>query len=269
MVPAETVGRAGKIEGERARSRYVKIGCAFTQTTVDNEGLPIRHEASTTYTGAIEIAEEFGRRMYTEAWHRDWERAKKKAVLGDGANWIWNIAAQPFPGASQIVDLYHAREPVWQLAAKLFPVDPKQRRRWAGKLQKKLDGGKIRTLVAELRALSPPSPELGDLLRNHRQPIQTIRHVLDSSRRHPQSLLSAVIASAESSSTTGFADIRRLNLDNNVAHLLIDLSRRWWIESDLCERGGRNEIVSGVVCGTDIGLGSQCAIGWLCFAHSE
>jgi len=29
--------------------------------------------------------------------------------MGDGADWIWNICAEQFPGATQIVDLYHAR----------------------------------------------------------------------------------------------------------------------------------------------------------------
>jgi hypothetical protein len=34
---------------------------------------------STAYTGAIETAVEFGKRIYREAWKRSWSRAKKKA----------------------------------------------------------------------------------------------------------------------------------------------------------------------------------------------
>ena len=60
---------------------------------------------STTYTGAIETAEEFGKRLYAEAWNRGWSRAKKKVIMGDGAEWIWNLADLHFPGAVQIVDL--------------------------------------------------------------------------------------------------------------------------------------------------------------------
>ena len=60
MVTAETEGRVGKIAGERARTREAKLGCVFTQTRVDEKGRPVRDEASTTYTGAIETAEEFG-----------------------------------------------------------------------------------------------------------------------------------------------------------------------------------------------------------------
>ena len=43
-----------------------------TQTTCDKEGFPIRDPDSTTYTGAIETAEEFGKRIYLEAWQRGW-----------------------------------------------------------------------------------------------------------------------------------------------------------------------------------------------------
>jgi hypothetical protein len=121
VVAAETEGRTGRIEGQRARTRECKIGCVFTQTTLDPEGRPIRDPGSTTYVGAIETAEEFGLRLYTEAWRRGWEWATLKVVLGDGAVWIWNLADQHFPGAIQIVDLYHARQHLWKIAPCFTP----------------------------------------------------------------------------------------------------------------------------------------------------
>jgi hypothetical protein len=63
MVRAELEGRAGRVAGQPTRTREVKLGCVFTQTTSDEEGRPVREEASTSYTGAIETAEEFGRRI--------------------------------------------------------------------------------------------------------------------------------------------------------------------------------------------------------------
>jgi hypothetical protein len=64
---------------------------------VDKEGCAIRDPDSTTYVAAIETAGEFGPRIYPEAWNRGWERAGKKVVIGDGAEWIWNIADEHFP----------------------------------------------------------------------------------------------------------------------------------------------------------------------------
>jgi len=87
-VSSETEGRAGKVEGQPAHTRECKLGCVFTQTTVDGQGRPMRDEDSTTYVGAIETAENFGLRIYTEAWQRGWSRAQTKVVIGDGADWI-------------------------------------------------------------------------------------------------------------------------------------------------------------------------------------
>lgn len=165
VVRADTEGRQGKIPGQPAHTREVKLGCVFTQTKCDEQGWPLRDDASTTYVGAIETAEEFGLRLYSEAWDRGWMHACLKIILGDGSVWIWNIADQHFPGAIQIVDLYHAREHLWGLATKLFPSDEKQRKLWAKKMIQKLDKGRIRALVEELRAFSTSEEELLDLLR--------------------------------------------------------------------------------------------------------
>jgi hypothetical protein len=160
MVARETAGRSGKGEDGRAHTREAKLGCVFTQTTVDEEGRPVRDEDSTTYTGAIETAAEFSRRIYTEAHQRGWGRAQVKVVMGDGADWIWNICEEQFPGAVQIVDLYHARQHLWDLGGKLHPNNENSKRRWVMSHQHLLDDGKIEKLVAKLRSLSPDNPEL-------------------------------------------------------------------------------------------------------------
>ena len=150
-----------------AHTREVKLGCVFTQTSWDEEGYAIRAPDSTTYTGAIENAEQFGKRLYVEAWKRGWSRAEKKVVIGDGAEWIWNIAKEHFPGAIQIVDLYHARQHLWDLARLLYPNDTKRRNAWIGLHQKRwLDKGKIAKLVASLPSIQIPDADLAKKIRN-------------------------------------------------------------------------------------------------------
>jgi len=165
VVHKETEGRVGKQDGQPAHTREAKLGCVFTQTTVDEEGYPVRDKASTSYVGAIESCEEFGRRLYAEAWQRGWARAEKKVVLGDGAEWIWNQASLHFPDAIQIVDLYHAREHLWRLGAKLYPNDSPLQKRWVMVRNDKLDEGKIERLVALLRSQAASHPELAQDLR--------------------------------------------------------------------------------------------------------
>jgi len=118
VVKKETEGHNGKTDGQPAHTREVKLGCVFTQTAWDAEGYAIRDPDSTTYTGAIETAEESGKRIYCEAWNRGWSRGQKRVVMGDGAEWIWNLAnLHYFPGAVQIVDPYHARQHLWEVSA--------------------------------------------------------------------------------------------------------------------------------------------------------
>jgi len=166
VVKKETVGRQGKTEGQPAHTREVKLGCVFTQAKWDAKGYPIRDPDSTTYTGAIEAAEEFGKRIYLEAWKRGWSRAAKKVVMGDGAEWIWNLAEPYFPGAVQIVDLFHARQHLWELARRLYPNDEVNQKTWIKVHQRRLlDKGKIEKLVQALRSIVSLNPDVAEKTR--------------------------------------------------------------------------------------------------------
>ena len=166
VVKKETEGRKGKTDGQPAHTREAKLGCVFTQTAWDKEGYAIRDPDSTTYTGAIETAEEFGKRIYREAWNRGWNRAKKKVIMGDGAEWIWNLADLHFPGAVQIVDLYHARQHLWELVRTLYPNDPVNQQAWMKVHQKRLlDKGKIEKLVLSLLSIESTNAEVRKKIR--------------------------------------------------------------------------------------------------------
>jgi hypothetical protein len=166
VVKKETAGRQGKTEGQPAHTREAKLGCVFTQTTWDKEGFAIRDPDSTTYTGAIETAEEFGKRIYREALKRGWRLAKKKVVIGDGAEWIWALVAEHFPDAIEIVDLYHARQHLWEVARQLYPHEEIKQKAWMKVHQKRLlDKGKIEKLVGALRAIRTTHPQMAEKIR--------------------------------------------------------------------------------------------------------
>ena len=166
VVKQETLGRQGKIAGQPAHTREAKLGCVFTQSTWDQEGFAIRDPDSTTYTGAIETAVEFGKRIYREALKRGWRWAKKKVVIGDGAEWIWNLVAEHFPEAIQIVDLYHARQHLWEVARQLYPQEENQQKTWMKIHQKRqLDKGKIEKLLGALRAIETTNLPMAEKIR--------------------------------------------------------------------------------------------------------
>ena len=170
VVKKETVGRPGKTEGQPAHTREVKLGCVFTQTTWDRKGYPIRDLDSTTYTGAIETVEEFGKRIYREAWKRGNVAGVvrgEKADIGDGAEWIWNLAAEHFPDAIQIVDLYHAGQHLWEVARHLYPHEEVKQKAWMKVHEKRLlDKGKITKLVSSLRSSDSDHPDVVEKIRS-------------------------------------------------------------------------------------------------------
>jgi hypothetical protein len=155
VVKADLINIQGKAEDGKAKTREAKLGCVFTQTTVDKEGRPVRDEESTSYVGAIETAENFATRIYGEAKRRGLDRAQKVIVLGDGTPWIWNIADECFPWAIQIVDLYHASEYYWKVARAVLGNNPKEMNRWAEKRRKELHGGNVNGVIQAIQKLSP------------------------------------------------------------------------------------------------------------------
>lgn len=154
VVKKETAGRRGKAEDGQAKTREAKLGCIFTQTGLDEKGRPVRDEESTSYTGAIEPVEAFGQRIYQEAKRRGLDRAKEVCVLGDGALWIWNISDEQFYGATQIVDLYHAREHYWNVAKACFGQDKERQHQWAEDRCRELDDGKVEQVIDAIKTLS-------------------------------------------------------------------------------------------------------------------
>jgi hypothetical protein len=154
VVKKETAGRKGKGEDGQAKTREAKLGCVFTQTGFDREGRPVRDDDSTSYTGAIETAEVFGRRIYQEAMRRGMDSAGATVVIGDGAPWIWNIADEQFYGATQIVDLFHAREHYWNVAKACFGQNKDMLHQWTEERRKELDDGKPEEVIDAINRCS-------------------------------------------------------------------------------------------------------------------
>jgi Uncharacterised protein family (UPF0236) len=103
----------------------------------------------------------FGWLLYQLALHGGLEQAQQVVVIGDGAPWIWNLAAEHFPGAVQIVDLYHAKEHVWKVAHAVFGCGTAAATVWATQACSLLEQGQSEALVSAIEALPPIAPEPG------------------------------------------------------------------------------------------------------------
>ena len=152
MTSKETAGREGKGEDGRARTREVKLAVFFTQDKLDEDGYPVRDRSSTSIIATFEPAATFGDLVKAEGIRRGAGHVRQMTIIGDGAAWIWGIATAKFPEATQIVDLYHAREHLHALTRSLEFMLLDRRDEWLAARLEDLDYGDIDGIEAAVRA---------------------------------------------------------------------------------------------------------------------
>ena len=114
----------GALERTHQGWKEVKLGAVYDlvrRVRRAGDALVTQLEAgATTYTATLAVAQDFARQLVAAAQRRGLHWARQVVVLGDGAKWIWTLAARRFPQAVQIVDWFHAREHLWALAQLLY-----------------------------------------------------------------------------------------------------------------------------------------------------
>lgn len=110
---------------ERPEWKECKVGCVF-QTT---EARPLRPKKP-RYIAAVEAAAEFGTRLFTAAWRYGVMKAREVVVLGDGAPWIWELAAMHFPQATHILDFFHVCERLHDARRLRWPAEDDHMADW-------------------------------------------------------------------------------------------------------------------------------------------
>ena len=160
MRASELEGRVGKQPEGSAKTREVKLCTVWTAEGRDDDGIPVRDPGSVSYSAAIESAasrdtdaapSEFAQRADREAHRRGFDQAEHRVVLGDGAPWIWNLADQQFPGAIQIVDLFHAKHHLSDVAKAIYGPGGALGRPWAKQRHDELDEGQREAMLQALR----------------------------------------------------------------------------------------------------------------------
>ena len=169
--PSETASRPGKQPDGSARTREVKLAVVWTAESRDSNGHPMRDPGSASYKAVVESAASrdtdpdpsaFAQRMRREAQRRGLLLAPRRVIVGDGANWIWRIADEEYPGAIQIIDLWHAQEHLWTVSKALCGSDEASH---LPRTQARCDDpeqGRIDDLLATLRSHSTSCMEHGN-----------------------------------------------------------------------------------------------------------
>lgn len=126
-------------------------GCSTTverPTSKTPAGVSL-HAHEISFVADLNPAEPFGCLLWLEAYRRGVTQAHEVVVIGDGADWIWRLAEEHFPGATQIVDWYHASQYLWTAAHAIYP-DADLATRWAHRALDALWEGRLATVRANL-----------------------------------------------------------------------------------------------------------------------
>jgi hypothetical protein len=153
------------IDGQGWKNQW--LGAIYTtKATLSSqrpETLEVRTQQPSFYADLGDL-QPFGRQLWLEAHRRGLAQAKRTIVIGDGAHWIWNLAAEHFPGATQILDWYHASTYVWQAAHALYGEGTDLAKHWAKQHLDLLWDGQVATVIAHLEAEASRKPAIQDTL---------------------------------------------------------------------------------------------------------
>ena len=153
-------GRSGKQDDGSSKTREVKLVSVWSGSWCEERNHMIRDPHSVTHVAAIESAQardtdplpsKFAQRVEREATRREFHQAKQQVVIGDGARWIWNLTEELFPRAIQIVDLFHVKQHLWDVAKDIYGSGTELTKQWAGQRCWELDRGQIDAIVSVLK----------------------------------------------------------------------------------------------------------------------
>jgi hypothetical protein len=147
---SETEGRPGKGEDGKAGTREIKLARFFTVSRLDDDGNPVMDPGSSTYVATFGGKDALAELVEAEYLRRGGEHFRQVVALGDGAAWIWTMAEALYPQATHIVDIYHAREHLADLANHLAFITPDPAR-WHEDRNAELDAGNIPAIIKAAR----------------------------------------------------------------------------------------------------------------------
>ena len=105
-----------------------------------------------------------GRRLHLAACEHGLSRAREKLVVSDGAPWIWNVVADRWPGAVEVLDFYHASQHLWTLG-EAVQGQREAARPWVEKQLHQLRYGRHAATLRTIAGLRARREAAGEVIR--------------------------------------------------------------------------------------------------------
>ena len=127
--------------------KEIKLGRIFTDRSV----IPItpnRNEVmESVYVSHLGSVKDFFPKL-----ERHLTLYENKVIIADGAAWIWNWAEDNYPGATQILDFYHAKEKLVLLAKYQFTNEDK-RKKWLVQRYDELMNDQVEKVIMTVKSM--------------------------------------------------------------------------------------------------------------------
>jgi len=125
-----------------------------------------------------------GRQLHREAFEVGWANAEQQIALSDGGNGLEDFFRTYFPKAECILDFWHAKEYLVELAKAIYPSNESARQDWTDDFCHclKHEGGPLTRARLETLDLSPASAEVREVYRRTVQYFRNHEHRMDYPR---------------------------------------------------------------------------------------
>jgi hypothetical protein len=110
---------------------------------------------------------EFGRRLGWEALRGGLGRAQATLALSDGGKWIWNMVADRWSHATQLLDFFHGSEHLWNLGRACWGAEGAART-WVEARLHQLRHGQEAAVLKEIAGLKVPRGAAGEVVRKEK-----------------------------------------------------------------------------------------------------
>lgn len=132
--------------------KEIKLGRIFSERSV----IPI-NERRNSVMNSVYVSHMGSVKEFFPKLERHLVNYSKKVIIADGATWIWNWAESNYPGATQILDFYHAKEKLVIFAKNQFK-DEQERKKWLTERYNELMNDQVERVITNVQSMRSRNP---------------------------------------------------------------------------------------------------------------
>lgn len=162
-------GRRYRLVGREVKNAVLYSGSDCVQESASRGCITEKH-----YVSHLGDWRQFASLVWVELARQNYDKAGQLVVLSDGSEWIRSVCESLPIGVLLILDLYHVKHRIWEVAHALYGEHTAAARRWAETQCARIEAGEARQVIQSLRFLTPRTgsdeeliPALADYLEGN------------------------------------------------------------------------------------------------------